>query len=406
MKTVLASAYAINPFKGSEDGMGWNFVRQIARFNKVVAITRENNQEAIEQYMKSHPDVIYERIQFVYFDLPYFLRFWKRKSKGALLYFWMWQRTLPWFIRREKLHFDIVHNLNFHNDWTPSYLWKLGKPFVWGPIGHHPRIPSQYLGQHSIKFRLKNHLAGLIKHMCWNYSKDLKKTIAGAKHILYMNPGVPQVLPISETKSSLMPSVACEDHGFMAGSSEGKFRLIAAGRLVPLKGFDLAIRSFAHFLNALSPNLRGQCELLIVGKGPEKDRYIELVKNLGVASYVRFIPWLERAELLALFRKATLTLFPSHEGAGMVVAEALSFGLPVICLDNFGPGKFIDEQSGVAIGHESYEQTVVELSKAIRIFFEDPDKLRAYSLGARQRFEEYFHWDRRGEQLKTIYDQL
>ena len=87
LKTILASAYAINPYKGSEDGMGWNFVYQIARYNKVIAITRENNRTAIEFYMAEHPDEIYANIQFVYFDLPYWMRFWKKGSRGAMVYY-------------------------------------------------------------------------------------------------------------------------------------------------------------------------------------------------------------------------------------------------------------------------------------------------------------------------------
>ena len=71
MKTILATAYAINPFKGSEDGMGWNFVMQIARFNKVIAITRENNRPHIEKYISENPDILYANVQFLYFDLPY-----------------------------------------------------------------------------------------------------------------------------------------------------------------------------------------------------------------------------------------------------------------------------------------------------------------------------------------------
>ena len=36
---ILASAYAVNPYKGSEDGTGWQWVLQIARHQKVIAIT-------------------------------------------------------------------------------------------------------------------------------------------------------------------------------------------------------------------------------------------------------------------------------------------------------------------------------------------------------------------------------
>lgn len=145
MKTILATAYAINPYKGSEDGMGWNFVMQIARFNKVIAITRENNRIHIEKYMSENPNSLYSNIQFLYFDLPYWMRFWEKGGRGAMLYYLMWQRGIVGFIKRQKLAFDNAHNLNFHNDWTPSFLWKLEKPFVWGPVGHHPSIPSQYL---------------------------------------------------------------------------------------------------------------------------------------------------------------------------------------------------------------------------------------------------------------------
>ena len=55
MKTILATAYAVNPYKGSEDGMGWNMILQIARFQKVIAVTRENNEPKIVKYMKENP---------------------------------------------------------------------------------------------------------------------------------------------------------------------------------------------------------------------------------------------------------------------------------------------------------------------------------------------------------------
>ncbi|HMV91811.1 MAG TPA: hypothetical protein PKA40_19345, partial [Cyclobacteriaceae bacterium] len=86
MKTILATAYAINPSKGSEDGTGWNFVMQIARFNRVIVVTRKNNRRPIENYQHFNPDERYALITFLYFDLPKWMRFWKRGGRGALLY--------------------------------------------------------------------------------------------------------------------------------------------------------------------------------------------------------------------------------------------------------------------------------------------------------------------------------
>ena len=56
MKTILVTAYAVNPYKGSEDGMGWNFIMQIARYQKVIAVTRINNGPHIEKYKAANPD--------------------------------------------------------------------------------------------------------------------------------------------------------------------------------------------------------------------------------------------------------------------------------------------------------------------------------------------------------------
>jgi len=47
MSTILITAYAVNPFKGSEDGIAWNIIRELATKNKVIAITRKNNKVPI-----------------------------------------------------------------------------------------------------------------------------------------------------------------------------------------------------------------------------------------------------------------------------------------------------------------------------------------------------------------------
>ena len=406
MKTILATTYAVNPYKGSEDGMGWNFICQIARFNKVIAITRENNREAIEQYMLENPDKIYRKIEFHYFDLPYWMRFWKRGGRGAMLYFWMWQRAIPGFVARQNIQFDIAHNLNFHNDWTPSYLWKLGKPFVWGPVGHHPAIPSQYLRPYNKLQVVKDRLTWAIKQLFWRFSGDLKRTASNAQHVLCMNGSVSSVMNINEQSHSIMPSVATGDFGHNPEGRARKFTLISAGRLVPLKGFDLCINSFASFLSKLDEETKASCELQIVGSGPEEARYKQLASDLGIAAYIRFVPWMERSELMERMKEASAFVFPSHEGAGMIVAEALSFGVPVVCLDNSGPGEFVDESCGIRVPEQDYKGTVEGLSEGIFQLFSDQGRWKAMSQKARERFEQYFHWDRRGEALQAIYQQL
>jgi glycosyltransferase involved in cell wall biosynthesis len=405
MKTILATVYAVNPYKGSEDGMGWNAIYQIARFQKVIAITRENNRPHIEQYMQENQDENFKRIQFLYFDLPMWMRFWKKKSRGAMLYFWMWQKAIPSFVKRLNLRFDVVHNLNFHNDWTPSFLYKLKAPFVWGPIGHHPIIPGQYLQPYARINWVKDRLTWMVKKAFWMFSPGLKKTIQHADHILCMNNSVPEVIDLGGKSYSVFPSVATEDYGCKTEKMTAKFQLISAGRLVPLKGFDLSINAFANFLKA-DPSRKERSELLIVGSGPEKAYLEQLCIENDILPQVKFIDWIERSALIEMYKDSSAFLFPSHEGAGMVVAEALSFGLPVICLDNAGPGQFINKDCGFAIPQQDYDATISQLSAAISTLYNNPVLVDTMSVAARARFESHFDWNQRGHQFKNIYETL
>jgi len=212
MKTILASVYAVNPYKGSEDGTGWNLLLQMARFNRVIAVTRENNRPHIERYLGEHAVAEMANIRFEYFDLPYWMRWWKRGGKNALLYYYLWQMALPRYVRRQKLTFDITHNLNFHSDWTPSFLWRLNKPFVWGPVGHHPRIPAQFLAPvYGRRKWMLDRLRWAAKKMFWHLDPFLRQTKHRATAILAVNSDVNNQLRVNPGKLILMPAVATND---------------------------------------------------------------------------------------------------------------------------------------------------------------------------------------------------
>jgi glycosyltransferase involved in cell wall biosynthesis len=403
MRTILATTYAVNPYKGSEDAMGWNYVYQVARFNHVIAITRKNNREHIEKYMAENPDEVYGNIQFLYYDLPKHLRWWKRGTWGAMLYFLLWQKGVVRFIREQDLAFDITHHLNFHNDWSPSYLWQLGKPFVWGPIGHHPTIPTAFRADMPKGDKIKGYLTGFIKRYFWNWSRALAQTKKHADYIWCMNDSVPEVLDLTDKKYHISPSVATHDHGWMPERKSNFFHVISAGRLVHMKGFDLTVRAFARFMKN---NPEANAVLTIVGKGPERKRLLKLADSYGIAFRLNLIGWIERPALMKKMKQASLFLFPSHEGAGMVVPEALSFGLPVVTLDNCGPGQFVTPDYGVAVNAPTYEGTVDELANALTNIYKDEEKYKAMRIAARKAFKEKFDWDRRGETLQTIYANL
>ena len=100
-----------------------------------------------------------------------------------------------------------------------------------------------------------------------------------------------------------------------------------AGRLVPEKGADIAIRAFARIV-APFPTAR----LWIAGAGPERAGLETLGKELGIDSRVDFLGHLSRPELEARLARAWVQCVPTlwEEPFGLVAAEAQARGTVVV----------------------------------------------------------------------------
>jgi len=404
--TILATAYAVNPYKGSEDGTGWNILMEIARHQKVIAITRENNQADIDHYFSTNTIPHADNIQFEYFDLPYYLRFWKKKSRGALLYSYLWQLSIVFFIYRKQFKFDIAHHLNFHSDWMPSFLWLLSKPLVWGPIGHHPKIPRDFIlkaGGESAY--LLDRLKWFSKKMFWTFDPFLRITKWKASKIICINSSVKKTLALPEEKIVLLPAVATQAPSTTTRNTN-EFQVLSIGRFVHLKGFDLTIKSFAEFYFAQSEKDRASIKLILIGKGPLKSELQKMTSKLKIEKSVTFIDWIDRKDLDQYFANASIFLFPSHEGAGMVVPEALSFGVPVVCLDNIGPGEFIDKRCGIKINSTKRDLAVPALSEKLNLLYRNHTYLKLLSYGAKEHFKNKFTWERKGNVITEVYSHI
>lgn len=407
-KKILITAYAVNPYKGSEDGVGWNIIRSVSRQNEVIAITRENNEKAIKKYLSENPLPKASNLRFEYFDLPYWLRFWKKGNRGASLYHILWHFGVVFFILKKRLQFDIAHHLNFHSDWSPSFLYLLGKPMVWGPVGHHHKIPRSYILPHGKNAWLKDRMLWLVKSYFWKIDPFLHLTKIFSRKIIGVNSSVFKVNHIRKSKQVIIPAVAdYPKKNHIPKTESEKFSLLSIGRFVPLKGFDITVRAFAKFYHRQSVELQSKLELILIGKGPQKGELIKTANQLSLPQdAVRFIDWIERSELDRYFSEASAFVFPSHEGAGMVIPEALSFGLPVIVFDNYGPGEFVDEKCAIKIPYSTYELGVQDFAKAMEILLTNETKRKHLSENALKRFQEKFTWDKKAQQIQAIYDEI
>lgn len=156
-------------------------------------------------------------------------------------------------------------------------------------------------------------------------------------------------------------------------------RFVHNGRLMPHKGADLIIKALAR--------TRLPVELDVIGRGPERERLEAMTRALGLQDRVHFIDWFkDHAQLAESLRQYRAFVFPSlAEANGIVVQEAMMYGLPVICVAWGGPALLVTAECGIAIEPVSVEHVIDELARAMDRLAEDAALAERMSVAGRER---------------------
>jgi glycosyltransferase involved in cell wall biosynthesis len=136
--------------------------------------------------------------------------------------------------------------------------------------------------------------------------------------------------------------------------------VVAVGRLVPVKRYDLLIKVMAE-VHARFPAV----ELVIVGEGYEKPALDELIASMGVGSWVKFAGKLADEALVDLYRRAWLLVSASaREGWGMTITEAAACGTPAVVTRILGHLDAVDDEHSGLLADDP-RQMVEQLELAL-----------------------------------------
>jgi glycosyltransferase involved in cell wall biosynthesis len=370
---VLLSAYACEPGKGSEPGVGWHWTTELARLgHEVDVITRSNNRASIE---KALADVPIARLHFHYYDLPSWGKWWKRGNRGIQLYYRLWQHGAYRLAKRltNKTHYDLVHYLTFGSFRQPSFMGRLGLPFIIGPTGGGEVTPVLLRGSYPALLAFREILREIfIKLAYWDPA--VRAMYRQAAIVFCRTRDTLAILPAScRKKSRVQHEIGIEAHRIrhevMAPAASADF--LYAGRLVYNKGIHLALKAFSELILD-----RPNATFTIIGTGPNEAQLKSLSATLGLRDSVRWLGWIPYGELWMQYCHYTAFVFPSlHDAGGSVVLEALSQALPVICLDTGGPGEILSPSCGIKIPVKNRNKTDVvrDLAAAMRYLADNPE---------------------------------
>jgi glycosyltransferase involved in cell wall biosynthesis len=388
---ILLSAYACEPGRGSEPGVGWNWALALAkRGHDVSVITRSNNREPIEVALASLQP--YSNLHFYYYDLPTWVLKYKKTPGGVYWYYLLWQFGIVEVAR--KLHktkqFQLAHHITFGVFRHPSFLWKLGVPLIFGPVGGGERTPQKLRKS----FRYTSQIKELVREIA-NFIALLDPTVRAcfrqSSLIITKTPETLSLIPMKERGKSLVSlEIGIETRSLKSAHKTSHIGLLFVGRFVYWKGGQLVIKAFAQCARNM-PELH----LTLVGKGPQKDEWVDLVAQLEVDQQVTFVDWVTQDTLSNLYAENDVFVFPSmHDSSGNVILEAMAQSLPVICLGLGGPAMIVNETCGrvIDVTEANEDLVVTRLARSIREVTTSTAMLQSLSDGAKNRAES-FTWD-------------
>jgi glycosyltransferase involved in cell wall biosynthesis len=357
---ILLSAFACDPYQGSEPGVGWAWAHELAKSgHEVCVLTKDHHREAVEAALRNET---VPNLKFVFLRLPRVLH--KIPGLGIYPYYYVWQ--LKAFLETKRWptirNFDCIHHITYGSYKTPFFLALLPLPAIFGPVGGAEVTPRSLLQGLSPLGRLQEqaryvanylNLLNPLTRLAWRRSTLILLTTADTL----------EKVPLRyRWKCRILPAVTTPPVvGQVASRSAkriGECRALFVGRFLEWKGLHLVIRAVA-----LACETYPRIFLGIRGDGKRESALRKLVRDKKIDSNVEWIPRVSRrSQVLELYDNHDVLVFPSfHDSGGMVVLEALSRGIPVVCLDLGGPATFVDRSCGACLStHGRSESEVVD----------------------------------------------
>ena len=397
-RRLLITAYHYDRQYSMESRLSWQRAQQAAREYDVTVICARNQLP-----QSDHADGVTRPVEAVHLPLSRLERALMSLPGGYYLGYRHWHRRV--FDCARRLHderpFGLVHHVSFCGYREPSEGWRLGVPFIWGPIGGTQLFPVRFLNQLDPLGAARELIRNAANYIQLRIDRRVHRAARAATEVLAANREVASdlraVIAIDasvQLETGIDPVVPAVRR--MRDDAQ-PLKILWSGRLQPWKGLPLLLRALA----ALPADCR--YTLRVLGQGPCQRRWQRLAKRLGVAAHVQWAGWPEYADQLDHYQWADVFAFTSlRDTSGTGLLEALAAGAPIIGLNHQGAADVMSDRCAIRVSASSPSVAIEGFRAAIAQLTADRTLLHSLSPGATQRAEE-FAWDRQGNLMRDVY---
>lgn len=408
---VLLSAFGFSPYRGSEAAVGWHVARNLAQWHEVIVLTGAVRcaPNDYERYARENGPVRGLTVEYVKPDRLTCL--WDKLHRIPGLWFLYYVAYRRWqrlayeraLVLNSQKSFDIVHHLTMIGFREPGYLWKMPIPFFWGPVGGAVNEPLRYLRVYSFAGKVNAILRTLIngtqKALLWRP----RAAAAAAFKIWAVTQADAQMIANWNARSSLLIEAGTDSGLFRKVRKwDGKntLRIVWSGTHTYGKALPILIRALMILRRKKEVNL----VVSVLGDGPEHAKWVTMAKRCGVAELIDWRGRLEHSLALEVMQESHVLVCTSvKEATSIVVVEAISMGLPVICHDACGMGIAVTSRCGIKIPLKGPKVSVRGFASALMAIIENPDLVSRFSEGALARSKE-LTWAEKAKVIAKAYE--
>lgn len=389
----LISAYSVNPYKGSEDSIGWNWVLQYEKNYKegdrIILLTKKFNEKdtrkGLEEFNIQH-------VELVIVDVPDALN-WFREKHSAFhhMYYILWQHWAWLWVKHSGIRFDVIHHVTMNDYRIPSEMYKAkGAKVIWGPMGGAQVTPKP------LKVYEKNQLVASFrefvnKSCSWNpfYKKALRSYY---KIYCINNETQKQISRIVGKDVPLMPELALRDEYKNLPIRKGNndiLKIVFVGRLIGKKGIAFLVDALSLMPTDMN------WELLIFGDGDDHALIEKQIADSGIGKNVKLMGNRTLNQIAEAYQQADVFVLPSlRETSGNVLLEAMAYAVPIVAFDTSFCRLLKEVDCGVFINTEQALDNIKEdYCKAIVTLGQDKELAKQMGLNGYKYVNSKLTWD-------------
>ena len=379
---ILLSAYACDPLRGSEEGSGFNWLWQVAALgHEVWCLTTPRGRANLEQVLAERAaDPVAGRIHPVYITVPKAVDYAYRWQPGVYLHYLAWQYR-AWRVARQldaEVNFDVVHHVTYNSLQLASWLWRLKKPLLLGPLGGGMTAPAtlrRYLPDWFKTETVRNGISSLLTR----FDPNVRQSVRHAALVLVANRDTAALARrLGACRVELVMSAALAADYFPAAYAPRpplagrELRILWLARLFPRKGLHLVLDALGQV------DKRVKFHLDVMGDGPVGPLVPGWIAAADLTDRVTWhgsVPY--EATRAAYLGHDLFMLCSLRDTYANQYLESMALGLPILTLDHHGATDFIPDAAGLKVPVQSADATVEALARAVETLWDHPERLDA-----------------------------